>query len=61
MTKNQLDQKLTSALQDFSEEIRSNYPEGSNTPATYGDINEVARQAFYVMDEFRRDILEYLK
>ena len=60
MTVSQLDTALTKALQDFSEEIRANYEEGSNEPVTENDINELARQTFYTLDEFRKEIVKYL-
>ena len=60
MTNSQLDSELTKALQVFSNEIRSMYEEASNEPATKNDINELARQTFYTLDEFRKSILKYL-
>ena len=60
MTVSQLDTALTKVLQDFSEEISANYVEGSNEPVTEHDINELARQTFYTLDEFRKEIVKYL-
>lgn len=61
MTVSQLDTALTKVLQDFSEGIRANYEEGSNEPVTEHDINELARQTFYTLDEFRKEIVKYLE
>lgn len=58
---NSLDKKLDKALTDFSEEIRLNYRDGDKTPATNGDVSELARQTFYALDTFRKEIIVYLK
>lgn len=60
MTVAQLNADLEKILNDFSEEIRSNYKEGSSKPVTEHDINELARQTFYAMNEFREKIVKYL-
>lgn len=65
MTVSQLDANLEKILNDFSEEIRSNYHDsnyhdGSTEPITEHDINEFARQTFYAMNEFRKEIVKYL-
>lgn len=60
MTVSQLDADLKKILDDFSNEIRSNYQEGSSKPVTEHDINELARQTFYIMNEFRKEIVKYL-
>ena len=56
-----LDKKLNSAIKSFSDDIQSKYREGSKEPATYDDLNELARQTSYALDEFRKCIVEYLK
>jgi len=61
MTKSQLDKKLDKALQDFSNQMRTTYPEDDFSPATKSDISECSRQVFYLMDDFRKSISEYLK
>lgn len=60
MTVSQLDANLEKILNDFSEEIRSNYHDGSTEPTTEHDINEFARQTFYTLNEFRKEIVKYL-
>ncbi|MDF2608949.1 MAG: hypothetical protein K0R92_423 [Lachnospiraceae bacterium] len=61
MTTKELDKLLNDSLIDYSNEIRSCYKEGSKEPATEGDIVELARQTFYTMDEFRKNIIKYLE
>lgn len=60
MTVSRLDTDLKKILDDFSNEIRSNYQEDSSKPVTEHDINELARQTFYIMNEFRKEIVKYL-
>lgn len=60
MTKAQLNDKLTNTLVLFSEEIKSKYNEFDQTPATKADVAEVARQAFYALNDFKNAIIEYL-
>lgn len=60
MTTQQLDQKLKEIQNDYSEQIRSSYPENSSEPVTKADIHELARQTFYVLDTFRTNIIDYL-
>lgn len=60
MTVSQLDTDLKKILDDFSNEICSNYKEGSSKPVAEHDINELARQTFYIMNEFRKEIVKYL-
>ena len=60
MTVSQLNTNLEKILNDFSEGIRSNYHDGSTEPITEHDINEFARQTFYAMNEFRKEIVKYL-
>ncbi len=60
MSTNDLKKELDKALTDFSEEIHGKYAEGSKTPATEGDINELGRQTFYVLDQFKDALIKYL-
>ena len=61
MNINKLDQQLTDIVNTYSDNVRSLYKEGSHEPATEHDINELARQTFYALDEFRKNIINYLK
>ena len=56
-----LDNKLISVLQEYSERMRTSYKEDSNTPIAEADIAEYARQTFYTLDDFRKAIIEFLK
>lgn len=61
MSIDKLDQSLRQSLADFSEEIRSSYQEGSSCPATENDIVQLARHTFYTLDNFREQLVSYLK
>ena len=61
MNVNQLDDKLNQAITSFSSEIANVYKEGSRSGATESDISELARQTTYVLDDFRKIIVAYLK
>ncbi len=61
MTISELNSFLEKAMDDFSSGIRTNYDEGSANPVTEHDINELARQTFYTLDEFRKKIVQYLE
>lgn len=60
MTKSELSQKLTDTLQNFSDDIRSKYSESSKNPVTDSDIALLAKDVYYIMDDFKKFILEYL-
>lgn len=60
MSAKDLDRKLNQILIDYSDEIRNKYKEGGSEPVSESDINELARQTFYVLDEFRKQIVNYL-
>lgn len=57
----ELEKNLDKVLNDFSSEIRSEYDDYSKTPANNGDIATVARQTFYTLNEFKKEIIKYLK
>lgn len=61
MTIKELDQRLTSALDDFSSEIQQEYDDYSKEPVTGGDIAALSRQTFYVLDAFRKEIVQFLE
>ncbi len=58
---NTLEKNLDKALDDFSHEISSEFDDYSKTPAVGGDIATVARQTFYTLNEFKKEIIKYLK
>lgn len=57
----ELDEKLTKALSDFSSEMQAQYDDYSKEPVTGGDLSELSRQTFYVLDDFRKNIISYLE
>ena len=61
MTINELDNKLTDSLNKFSETIRATYEEADRTSATKDDIHNLARETFYLMNDFKKEIISYLK
>lgn len=61
MDKSELERKLDEAIQLFSDEIHSQYPEGSKEPVTSDDINEMGRQVSYLLNDFKKIIVEYVK
>lgn len=52
---------MSDACNDFSNQIRSTYTEGSRNPVNETDLNELARQTLYVLDSFKTEIINYLK
>lgn len=61
MTIRELDQRLTMALDDFSSEMCSQYDDYSKEPVVSGDIAQLSRQTFYVLNEFKKEIIKYLE
>ena len=61
MTINELDKTLSDALDAYSTHFRGEYPELSSKPATESDIDEIARQTFYLMSSFKDAIIKYEK
>lgn len=55
-----LNKHLSESLESFSKEINFRYPEGDKSPVTASDINELGRQVFYLADDFRKQIIDYL-
>lgn len=58
---NSLNKKLEESLITFSSEIRAEYNDYSHEPAVNADISTLARQTFYLVDSFRKEIISYLK
>jgi len=63
MNLERLEKELNEALITFSEEIRSNISCASSPRETlnYYDYEQLARQVFYMVDDFRANIIKYLK
>lgn len=58
---NDLYQALTEHIERFSSEMRGRYEDGSQTPATEADINELSRATCYALLAFRDTIVKYAK
>ena len=54
---NNLDTLLRKDLEDFQEYVQSNYDEFSKNPVSSGDLAELGKQIFYVLDAFREHIV----
>ncbi len=61
MTLQDLEKRLDKATDDFAAEISGKYGNLEDKPVSDIDINELARQTFYAMREFKSAIIEYLK
>ncbi len=61
MTVKELDQRLETVVDHFTEEMRNTYDDYSSAPATGSDIAQVARQTFYALNAFRQEIVKYLE
>lgn len=56
-----LEENLDKALQDFSSAIRSEYDDYNQSHATNADISTLARHTFYALEEFKKEIIIFLK
>lgn len=61
MNVNELEQKLDKALIDFSDDLGHRYDDYDNTSAVKSDISQVARQTYYAMNEFKNEIIKFLR
>ncbi len=61
MNLNDLEKSLDVALKDFADEMQLIYRSSTQEFATMDDINELSRQTFYAMNEFKKSIISYLK
>ena len=60
MTKQELDAKLTQALESYKTDTIALFDPYGKRPVTDGELYEFARQTFYALNEFKTAILEYL-
>lgn len=58
---NTLEANLTKAIEGFKDEMQLNFKENSNAPATHSDLDEIARHAYYAMNDMKNEIIKYLK
>ncbi len=61
MNTRELDEKLTQALMNFSSDMSAQYSDYSKEPVTGGDLAVLSRQTFYLLDDFRKNIISYLE
>lgn len=62
LTTKELDGALETALNNFKSEIKLTVSdEYGKNPITEGDAVEIAKQTFYVLDDFKDKLIEYLK
>ena len=61
MTTRELNQRLEKVLNNFSSEIQREYDDYSKEPVTGGDLSQLSRQTFYALDDFRKEIIQYLE
>lgn len=61
MTTKELNQRLEKVLSNFSSEMQREYDDYSKSPTTGGDIAQLSRQTFYALDDFRKEIIQYLE
>lgn len=48
--------KMSESLETYRQETTMLFEQGSNTPATIGDLEELSRQVFYVLNDFKKAI-----
>lgn len=62
MTLRELEKNLDEALQTFSEDIESNIScYDVRETLNYYDYEKIARHVFYMVDDFKRNIIKYLE
>ena len=61
MTIDELSKKLDDSLVEYTETMNAMYEEADHTPATKDDIHNLSREAFYVLNTFKNEIISYLK
>lgn len=57
----ELCKNLDEALETFKDEIKADFDDYSNKPATNADISKLARQTLYMQAAFKDELLKYLK
>lgn len=58
---NDLDKALKQSLTDFATEMQSKVSTFKGESLSEYDMDDIARNVFYVMEDFRKNIIEYLK
>jgi len=57
----ELEKNLNNVTRLFIQEIDLVFPVESTTPATVGDLHELAKQTFYMVDAVNEELIKYLK
>lgn len=56
-----LESQLEKSIEDFRVEIKGLVKENQDQTITADDIDEIGRQIYYVLEDFKKHIVEYLK
>lgn len=56
-----LDQALIKSLDEFSNEMQNKFNLSKDEHLNEYDLDHISRQVFYMMNDFRKNIIEYLK
>ena len=56
-----LEEKLNQSIEEFRENVQSNYETARSQHCTPDDLQELARQTFYALNDFKKHIVEFLK
>ena len=57
----QLEESLDKSLEIYKMEMKSNIEAKKGQVLTADDMEDIARQTFYMMDDFKDQIIKYLK
>ena len=52
---------LDKVIDTYKSDVTAYYTEMSDEPAKYSDINEVAKLTLYALNDFKKEIINYLK
>ena len=58
MNKAQLEKELGQALDTFADETNLMFDAYDQTPATKGDLHDLSKQMFYVLNSFKKSLLD---
>lgn len=61
MNNKSLDEKLDKSIDTFINEINIRFPEDRHDNLTTEDIRDFSKQIAYLLDDFRKNIIDYLK
>lgn len=58
---NDIERKLSAALQEFQDNVNSNYETTRSNACSPEDLHELAKQTYYVLSAFRDEIVKLSK